>query len=396
MAFKSRFCSTLVVGGLLALTGLAAQGQTQKVAYYTTKWFYTGGHIVEWNDTTGRAVNLDTRGAMPGGFTLEADGKRVLTYDRPFSSLSSDTDRCGQVVQTRRDVSQAIYRSLDSHRGIGKTQITHVITKTWLDGCDAGKTEQVPDDGTVPFLRHPLRIRTPIDDVTAGGVSLAGFAEQPIAVTDDGAEIRLTPVDTAALSGVPGSVTFEQSGNQYPVSLSAQGWLVISLPSGPRAYRRMAVDPKTGHEIWLMGDMQGDQLKWVTQVEMIKPQAGASFGTTPDIAHRWLSSIRFPGSRFGFALYADGTGDTCNKAPPARWGCGFPLTWQLDGTTLQFHQQRTSYERIRLWEPLARTGNKQWMYETLTYHYPDGSTQPAIVRRLNYYTDEGPSQPPAR
>ncbi|MCA0177232.1 MAG: hypothetical protein LCH73_13270 [Proteobacteria bacterium] len=272
-----------------------------------------------------------------------------------------------------------------------------MITKTWLDGCDAGKTEPVPDDGTVvPFLRHPLRVRTPIDDVMAGGVSLAGLAEQPIAVTDGGAEFWRTPVDTAALSGVPGSVTFEQSGNSYPVSLSAQGWLVISLSSGPRAYRRMAVDPKTGHEIWLMGDMQGGQLKWVTQVEMIKPQAGASFGATQDIAHRWMSSIRFPSSWFGFTLYADGTGDTCSKMPPARWTCNLPLTWQLDGTTLQFHQPRYNYERIRLWEPLARTGNKQWMYETLTYHYADGSTQPAIVRRLNYYTDEGPSQPPSR
>ncbi|MCA0177231.1 MAG: hypothetical protein LCH73_13265 [Proteobacteria bacterium] len=124
MAFKSRFCSTLAVGGLLALTGLAAQGQTQKVAYYTTKWAYSGGHIVEWNDATGRAVNLDTRGATSGSFTLGVDGRRVLTYDHPFSSLSSDTDSCGQFAQTRRDILQAIYRSLDSHRGIGKPRST--------------------------------------------------------------------------------------------------------------------------------------------------------------------------------------------------------------------------------------------------------------------------------
>ncbi|MCA0176055.1 MAG: hypothetical protein LCH73_07170 [Proteobacteria bacterium] len=389
---RKEVAAAIAAAGLLAWTG-GALAQVQRVAYYGIGMEMSVASVVHWDAAAGRAKETDRLGVRSGSYTSDGNGGRVLTYDVPITTSVDQSDRCGEWATLRDDQTQVIYRDLDQRPRTGKTIVGVVGTMTWVGGCDDGVSEPYATDGADrPRQRQSLSTPVDVSDLVAG-TQLAGLSEEP----DDRQLYPYgPPVDTVTFSGLPGTVRFERSERAYPAHLRQSGWVVMELPSGPRAYRRMATDARNGREIWLMGDMQGNELKWVDQTNMVKPMAGASFGGEEGAARTWRSSFHANGL-FGFTLFPDHTAKRCDKFPDSpSWICNPNVSWILDMDNVAITTVFPRYTRVRTWEPLARYGNKQWVFETEVYQNADGSTSPYFARRVNYYEDKGPSAPPSR
>lgn len=383
----------IAAAGLLTLAS-SALAQVQRVGYYAPSIDIRNARVVHWDATAGRAKETDGDGARGGTYVHDGNGARVLTYDTPITITYEASNQCGELATLRDDRTQAIYLDLDQRPRTGKTIIGTAGTRTWVDGCDAGLSEPYATDGADwPLQRQSMSISADVADLVAG-TRLAGLSEEPVTYSADGQVNWFNlPQDTVNFTGLPGMAIFERSGYGHAAHLNQNNWVVIDLPSGPRAYRRMITDARNGREIWLMGDVQGNELKWVGQINMVKPAAGASFGSEEDVARVWRSSFRTSGL-FGYKLFPDHTANRCSKAPDQPWYCFTTVSWSFEMDIVSITTVYPgSFTRLRTWEPLVRNGNKQWVFETEVYQNADGSTSPYIARRVNYYEDKGAAAP---
>lgn len=127
--------------------------------------------------------------------------------------------------------------------------MTEIGVRSWLDGCDAGKTESFgsPEDAGDIFLHRAMSLRPPMNDLTPG-VSLAGAMEW----ADPGSD-QVAAKDIVEI--LPGSrLQFKTTGTVVPYTRSVGRWFVLSLAGFQRAYTRLRVDPVTSGETWLSAD----------------------------------------------------------------------------------------------------------------------------------------------
>jgi len=200
--------------------------------------------------------------------------------------------------------------------------------------------------------------------------------------------------DTVTMQGE--TVMFHTSGQMRPVEFDANQWLIFNLPSGQRAYTRLAVDAKTGGETWLMADWFAGKAMRVEEVMMVKLTDGAGFGTVTQASRMWNSGLfietRTP---FFFYLYKNGTGERVQKDLDLGTESRTPIpAWGFDGRNLVQHRPFGPGTRDRTWVPLRNVGKNHWVMESETAD--DGSGAIVLIKpRVNYYLDTGKAVPPA-
>jgi hypothetical protein len=377
-------CMATVMLAISGLPGAAQAAGTKSIAYFGTN---TVTYLIDWQPKKrARVVSYD--GAGVGG--VANDGTRnIVTLDAPISSLVDGLmDDCGNIIQQRKDVTQVTERDLDG----GIAEVNEIGTYTNIGGCQDGQVTPFGalDEPGAQLSRLSMAVRPPVTDLVAG-TQIAGFSED-LPTPDN----PFLGVDVVTLQA-GGTALFQSSGHAVPAALDASQWLVFSLPTQQRAYARLLIDNKTGGETWLVADWASGQAQTVRSTLVVKPLAGAGFGSTAQASRMWESGL-FAGTRNPFFIYLSKTGtgervlkdlDLETRAPIAAWG--------LDGVNLW--QQRLladgSIQRNRTWVPLRNEGSKtRWVIESEVQ--VDGSDVAVLIKpRVNYYRDTGKAVPPA-
>lgn len=379
-------------GALLAAAlalGLAQpDAQARPVIHVAAEASATNAWLIDWR-AAGRVTFVDAQHRREGRYTT-AGAQRVINLDQPlaFEYQAIDPD-CPEAPQAfRNEVFQVGVTRTGGTERRGQSALTQVGAVTTLTGCNAGRVQpfgSLADPG-VPTRHLDAALRPTIADMVPG-VVIAGPSED------------VTPGEffpgADLMSVEPGGGRFAATGNLHPLS-TTDGWLVLDLPGQQRAYTRVAVD-RHGAETWLRADWAGGQPQTVTQALMVKPEAGAGFGSLRQASRMWESGA-FIGSAvttFGIHLYQDGTGVRIARDVQGGTENRQPITWAFDGERIV--QQRSSGGGIgeRTWQPLRNSGVRRYLMETEVRRMPDGSVQDFIKPRVNFYVDTGPAVPPA-
>jgi hypothetical protein len=117
-----------------------------------------------------------------------------------------------------------------------------------------------------------MALRPSVSDLVPG-VAIAGPGEQSGATPFDFLSAEVLTLQAGGLG------LFARSGNVVSAAIDAGGWLQLGLPSGQRAYARIVVDLRTGAETWFDADWAAGRPASLRAVQMVKPGAGAGFGT---------------------------------------------------------------------------------------------------------------------
>ena len=387
MSLSRRALFSYAAGAALiasCLPGAALAAATKSTAYFKAGDGSSNAYLIDWKPNN-RARVASILGAQPGGVANDGTQK-LITLDHPLSTTYLNYDDCGEEIQQRQDVNQVVVRDLTG----GVSQLVDIGTITNIGGCQDGLVTLFgsPTDEGASLKRLAMSARPPVTDLVPGTV-IAGFSE----------DIML-PGETAVAQDVAtvqaGTVQFQTSGHIVGAAFDANQWLVINLPTGQRAYTRLAVDSKTGGETWLMADWVGGKAQRVEETLVVKPAAGAGFGTVTQASRMWNSGL-FIESRtpFFFYLYKNGTGERVLKDLDLGTESRTPIpAWDFEGLNLVQHRPFGPGSRDRTWVPLTNVGKNHWVMESETAD--DGSGAIVLIKpRVNYYLDTGKAVPPA-
>jgi hypothetical protein len=376
------------VRSLALAAALAAAGASgaAPIFHVGTERSNNAAYLIDWRGAAATVVGSQGRTEA----TVVTTGpQRVTTLATPFSQTfdTSDPDCPDQFVQTRRDVLQLAVTRLSGTENRGNSKVVDIGTDTTLGGCNDGRVVPFGDPADAGFSTRHLAasLRPSTSDLTPG-VTLAGPSEQP--------GLDSFPAADVVTFG-PGTMQFNRSGTVYPY-VTTDAWLVNTLPSGERGHTRIAVD-RNGAETWVVADWAGGQPQRVFRTLMVKPAAGAGFGTVRQTARTWESGL-FIGTNtpFFFHLYRDGSGERVSKDLAAGTETRIPITWSFDAgdvvTRRTFGDGSTGR---RTWSPLRNSGSSRFVMEAETRTLTDGTVVPFIQPRVNFYVDNGPATPPA-
>ncbi len=390
MSHTRRAALALYAGATLAFAmlpaaSLAASGKT--LAYFMAGNGSSNAYLIDWKPSRAKATVTSSLGTQPGSFTDDGTQK-LITLAAPLSVTYANLDDCGLDIQQRSDTRQVVVRDLAG----GVSQVVEIGTVTNIGGCQDGLVTPfgAPTDPGTSLNRLAMTARPPVNDLVPG-TQLAGFSEElpPPGDLQTSADIVTLQADGTAL--------FQATGHAVPAAFDANQWLVFSLAGQPRAYTRVAVDTRTGGETWLKADWAGGVPTRVEQALVVKPLAGAGFGTVADASRMWNSGI-FIATRkpFLFYLYRNGTGERVQQDLDLGTESRSPIdAWGFDGINLVQHRLRCggSCSFDRTWVPLRNEGGKtRWVMESEVVVTPSGTTV-AIKPRVNYYVDTGKAVP---
>lgn len=370
---------------LLALVLAASAASAAPVLHVGETRGNNQAYQFDWRGTA--ATVIATQGRTEA--TVATFGtQRQATLATPFSQTfeTSDPDCPDLAVEVRRDVLILSVTRLSGTENRGTSKVVEVGEETTLSGCNAGRVVPFGNPGDAGFATRHLAasLRPSMSDLVAG-VSLAGPSDQP-------------GLDTFAAADVvsigAGTWTFPASGATYGVGM-VDGWAVLGLAGGERGYTRFAVD-RNGAETWIAADWAAGQPQRLFRTLMVKPAAGAGFGTPRQAARVWQSGL-FIGSNtpFFFHLYRGGTGERVSQDLLAGTETRLPITWGFSGSNLL--TQRTFGDGstgTRTWVPLRNSGTSRFVMESEVRTLTSGTVVPFIAPRVNFYVDEGASTPP--
>jgi hypothetical protein len=374
----------LALAGLLVEPALALSPNA--LAYVPAARNVATAWLIDWT-VPGRASVVATAGQR-GGVVQRVGQQRVVTLDAPFSVqfFGTEPDCSGLQPELRQDTLQVAVRRTAGTEVRGESSVVELGTITTLTGCDAGRVEPfgaVSDPGVA--TRHlAMNLRPSVADLLPG-VALAGVSEEP--------RVDLFPAVDVMTVQAGGQALFAASGSVHGLSV-VDGWQVLALPSGERAYARMSVDRRTGEETWFDADWVGGQPTSVHPRIMVKPVIGASFGGVRQAAREWESSIGLGStSPFYIYLYTDRTGERVSIDGSTGTEYRSPISWRFSGPHIV--QQRTlgSGAGERTWQPLRRGGGVVFVIEDETLAFPGEPPSAYIKPRINFYTDRGPAAP---
>ena len=358
------------------------------VAYVATSPGNFAAYVIDWHKS-GRAHVVSLEGSGDGA--VAASGRRrVITLDAPISVVSDafEPDSCGAFPQLRQDTLQIAVTTVTGSLRHGTSTVATAGTQTTLTGCDAG---QVIPTGSLeqPTLtgRHIAMQERPAVEDLRPGVDLAGPSEQAWDDLSAAAVLRFQ---------AGGMGIFAGSGSVVGADFNDQRWLVITQASGTRAYTRLSVDERSGVEVWLDASWEAGQPTRVRSQFMVKPRAGAGFGSVAQASRVWESGL-FIGLRSSFhvSLFPDGTGDRLFVDLDTGTQSDSSITWTFRGKDIvQLHPSGTN-TYVRTWVPL-RNGNRgtRVVMEDEVSVSSSGSTSVRFPPRVNYYVDEGPAVAP--
>jgi len=387
MTFFSQRCPNVAAAvAAAALIGLSLPAGAKETAYFLPEYGYSDALLIDWRaNGTARVVN--SVGAQVGVVTSDAV-QRVVTLNSPISQTYEATDSCDFLIQVRQDLNQVVVR--DS----GKTaQIVGIGTLTNLGGCQDGLVTPFGSltDAGATHAQIAMAKRPPLTDLVPGAV-VAGFSE------DTSPNDPFPAQDVVVVQA--GSVLFQSSSNTVPLTTTSDGWLLLGLPAEQRGYTRLAFDAKTGGEHWLRAVWANGQVQQVYEATLVKPEVGASFGTSRQASRMWQSGFSL-GSRtpFYIYLYQTGNGERVSQDLDAGTEFRSPITWQFSGNDIL--QTRLlgggTIRGERTWVPLRDVGTyDEWVMESERWTFADGSVNTLIKPRISRYVDTGKAVPPAR
>lgn len=370
---------------LLALALVTSTASAAPVLHVGETRGSNQAYLFDWRGATATVVASQGRTEA----TVVTFGtQRQATLATPFSQTyqTSDADCPDFPVDVRRDVLILSVTRLSGTENRGTSKVVEVGEETTLSGCNTGRVVPfgLPSDPGFATRHLAASLRPSMADLTAG-VSLAGPSDQPGLSSFPAADVVGIGTDTWS---------FPTSGGSYGVAM-VNGWAVLGLPSGERGYTRFAVD-RNGAETWVAADWAAGQPQAVVRTLMVKPAAGAGFGTPRQAARVWESGL-FIGSNtpFFFHLYRGGTGERVSQDLLAGTETRQPITWGLSGDNLV--TQRSFGDGAigsRTWVPLRNSGSSRFVMESETRTLTDGTVQIFIAPRVNFYVDNGAATPP--
>lgn len=370
---------------LLALALAASAASAAPVLHVGETRGNNQAYLFDWRGATASIVTTQGRSEA----TVVSFGtQRQATLATPFSLTyqTSDPDCPDLPVDVRRDVLILSVTRLSGTENRGSSKVVEVGEETTLSGCNTGRVVPFghPSDAGFATRHLAASLRPSMADLVAG-VALAGPSDQPGLGTFPAADV---------VSIGAGTWSFPTSGGNYGVGM-VDGWAVLGLAIGERGYTRFAVD-RNGAETWIAADWAAGQPQAVYRTLMVKPAAGAGFGTPRQAARVWESGL-FIGTNtpFFFHLYRGGTGERVSQDLLAGTETRQPITWGFSGNNLV--TQRTFGDGAigsRTWVPLRNSGSSRFVMESEVRTLPDGTEQTFILPRVNFYVDEGVATPP--
>jgi hypothetical protein len=375
----------LTLGALLAaLVFNAAAAPTYHVPVARN---FTAAYVLDWR-AAGRATAVTPEGRGEGRWA-DVGAQRVLTLSPPIQSAEFDIfdEDCPDVVSRARNDTLQIGVTLASGTlSRGESDVVLVGNVVTTQGCNAGRS--VPFGAlTDPGLRTrqvSAGLRPSTSDLVPG-VSLAGPSELPGDPTQAAADV---------MTFVAGGGQFAATGQVHPL-VWTDGWFVIAAPWGERGYTRVAVDRMTGAETWIEAAWSAGQPTQVFQKLMVKPAAGAGFGSVRQASKVWESGL-FAGTNnpFFFRLYRDGSGERVAQDLALGTETRTPISWAFDGVDIVHTRALGGGTGHRRWVPLRNASGLRFVMESETQTLPDGTVLPFIAARVNFYLDQGPATPP--
>lgn len=364
----------------------------QEVAYFPAEWGYTGATLVNWDVAPGRALVLSTIGRHPGSYVADDKG-RTVTYDQAkhIANYSSHYDSCSQFVRTSYTSTRIRFKLSEGAAEVGKSLITEDAREVVEEGCDKGlvvSAYSVDEPSTYGYSHMLMSYRQGQAGLKAGD-SIAGMQSDPIT---DGVDY-MVPDDIATLVSGRG-LAFADAGRTISYRVDKQGWWVLNLPSGERAYTRMQTDSQGG-QVWLMADLVNGKKMWVQKALMTSAKPSSKFGSAEVAARNWEAGFTLISPDYGFftRLRADGSGERVNVDRVTGEEVGAPLNaWSLDaGKVVQdIRVPGGAYKRYRTWQSVNKVGDVRWVLEDDRSVYPDGSPGPFnIAKRLHPQVDRG-------
>lgn len=378
--------------GLAALTGSAAAAQT---VYVPVAHNFVDAYIIDWQGA-GRAQLVAPAGERGGRYT-RSGSQRVITLDAPFTTQYYDgaLDSCGiEQPLLQQDTKQLAVATTGGSDLRGTSAVVTLGTITTLTGCDAGTvvTFGALTDAGQATQHLPMAARPALTDLVPG-VAIAGPSEDP-----EWADDPFPAADVLTLQA-GGLATFAATGHVVPATISADGWLVLGLAGFERAYTRVVVDRRTGAEFWVQAPWVAGAPAKVQSTLMVKPAAGAGFGTLRQAARVWESGLfADTDNPFFVELYTTGAGARVSKDLVAGTESRTPITWVFSGANIvQTRSFGNGDTGVRTWKPLANGGGRaHFVMEDEVYVPADGTPpSPFIKPRVNFYVDEGAATPPA-
>lgn len=370
---------------VLAPNAWAAAGQ--QTAYFPDAWGYRGAYLVNWDVTPGKASVLSPDGKAVGPYVVEG-AARTITYGKPLviANYSYHVDSCNTQVPTTVTYSRIRFREVTGSSRELRSVITEDAKQVVDSGGDQGKVlwaTSVDDPNDYGYAQVQMAARQGQKGLKTGA-QLAGLAS--LAMEWGWGYV---PEDIASLQAGR-LMAFADAGASYPYRTDAEGWWVLDLPWGQRAYTRLQTDSQGG-QTWLMADLVDGKKQWVQKELVASAKPGSQFASVDAAARVWESGIALSiQSPFFAYLYADGTG---KRGSPDFFS---PLTWSLQsGKVVQDIPYRASsgYKRYRTWQSVQRVGDVRWVMEDDYIVNPDGSTQAFIAKRLVPQVDRGAALP---
>jgi hypothetical protein len=369
-----------------SLSAVALASTAKPIAYFADGDGSSAAFLIDWQAKQ-RARVVTYQGAQPG--SVANDGTQdIVSLDAPISFLIDGyMDDCGDFIQKRKDLTSLAVRNVDG----GLARMNEIGTYTNVGGCQDGLVTPFgsPDDQGSTLRRLAMASRPPVEDLVPG-TRLVGFSED----AGDGDGFYAEDMVTLQAGG---TALFRRSGHVLPAAFDADRWLVFTLPGGQqRAYTRVALDARTGGETWLMADWVGGQPVRVEDKMLVKPLAGASFGTVAAASRMWDSGM-FIATRqpFFVYLYKNGSGERVRVDLDRGTESRTPITWEFEGVSLVQHRildDAVSFDRS--WVPLRNEGKVRWVMESEVL-VRNGHSQVSIKPRVNYYLDTGKAVPTA-
>lgn len=366
-----------------SLPALAAQ-----VAYHALGTAY----VVDWNKPKLKADVVHASGRGPATFTQQGN-TRLVQLTVPYAGpASSGIDDCGQPYSDTVRIDRLAFKLQSGSFEQGTSAVVELGQRSISGGCLDGQTLPYGDlaDPGLAMAQLPLASRAPMAGI-GPGVALAGLHENAsLPPMQDRADV--------ATWGNGGRLRFRDSGKAYPVEIDANGWLKLKLAAATRGYTRLTQDATTGEERWLIGELARGQLKNVTSWWVAPTQAGASFGGVAGMARTWENGLGLstPGNPVAFfhELYADGSmAITTRNLQDGSQTYQPGWQWVFDGerSVQSLAGQPGSFlaNRVRVWDPVRRDGDRHWVLYDYTFTYADGHSEVVIPRRLMYYLDRG-------
>ncbi|MFD2453389.1 hypothetical protein [Ideonella paludis] len=253
-----------MVGAVCSLTVMAPQAWAaagQDMAYYPAEWGRIGANLVTWDVAPGRALVLSTVGRHLGRYVADDKG-RTITYDQAkvIPNYSTYYDSCSQFVQTSYTSTRIRFKQSEGSADMGKSLITADAQEVVETGCDKGLvvwSSTVDDADTYGYNHVLMSLRQGQADLKVGA-RIAGMKSGAIS---DGNAAYMSPADIATLTKGRG-LQFADASQTFSYRVDAQGWWVLDLPSGQRAYTRLQTDAQGG-QVWLMADVVNGKKQWV-------------------------------------------------------------------------------------------------------------------------------------